>query len=229
MEISLKALIFAPAYDTDGKHDAQGAFIPESKAFASLHGLDSPILFDNNQPLVIRKKRVLERIIKEKPNSVSTLALVCHGWRDGVQLGFHSGETRELATALKQVCTKDLTVILYCCDTGRDGDADSADDIQPGPGGGGGFADALRCALDWAGFHAVVYAHASTGDTVRNPYVRAFRTGETGGAPFLIEPGSTLWGQWRKSLQDGTLRYRFPFMTREAVVAELAATKAGVA
>lgn len=224
----MSGLVFCPAYDTPGKHDATGAFILDASAFSDAHGFARPVRFDNTQPLALRKKRALERIVKEPRGSVATFALFSHGWKDGVQLGFRSADARDLATALKQCCATDLTVCLYCCDTGRDDDADSSDDKMPGLGGEGGFADALRNALTWAGFNASVYAHSSTGDTTRNPFVRVFRTGEIGGARFLIEPASELWCEWRKALQDTTLRLRYPFMTVEAIEKELRASERGV-
>jgi hypothetical protein len=218
----MAALVFAPAYNTVGKSDAIGAFQPEAKAFVRLHKLDGSLtLFDNNAKLAIRRKHAVERIGQEPHGSVGLLAYFGHGLKDGIQLGFKMAHVRQLAEAIARVSKPELTVALYACDTGQDDDADDRDDLKPGPGGDGGFADALRGHLFLLGVKATVYAHAGTGHTTRFPYVRVFEPGELGGGSWLVEPGSKLWKPWVSALRNTSLRLRFPLMTQAEIEAEL--------
>jgi hypothetical protein len=218
----MAALVFAPAYNTIGKSDATGAFHPEAKAFVRLHSLDGSLtLFDNHAKLAVRRKHAVERISQERLGSVSLVAYFGHGLKDGIQLGFKMAHVRALAEALARVSEPELTVALYACDTGKDDDEDKLDDLKPGPGGDGGFADALRGHLFLMGVKATVYAHAATGHTTRLPFVRVFEPGELGGGSWLIEPGSKLWRPWVYALRNTSLRLRFPLMTREEIEAEL--------
>lgn len=225
----MNALVFCPQYDSPGKKDATGAFIPEALAFCDLHKCAAPVRFNNMLSMAQRRTVALARIVAAKPGTIDTLAVFSHGYKGGIQLGFTVADVDHLATALAVACAKSLTVALYCCDTARDADADAQDDIMPGPGGEGGFADALRNALRKVGVSVTIYGHASLGHCTRNPNVRVFRSGEVGGGAWLVEPGSPHWCEWRKALQDGTLRYRFPFMTVEAVETELDAGARGIA
>ena len=77
--------------------------------------------------------------------AANVLALFCHGWKGGVQLGPYSQDVRALVRALELRAYSDLAIVLYACSTGDGIDPDGPE--GPAPGGEGGFADALRDAL----------------------------------------------------------------------------------
>src|SRR5690606_18287712 len=99
-------------------------------------------------------------------------------------------------------------ITLYACDAARDGDSDRRDDVAPGPGGDGGFADALRDALSADHhMHGHVDAHASLGHATKNPFVRRFwMDGESAdiGGDWLISPGSPAWRTWVRRMANKT-------------------------
>lgn len=213
-------LAFAPKHNSHGRRDASHAFIPEAKAFCMLHGAAPPILFDNEQAFLARCAFVRGRIEACEPGALETLALFCHGWKDGLQVGVRIGSVRPFVDSLSKVAAPQLRIILYCCDTARDADDDRVDDTKPGPGGDGGFADKLRDECRIAGVSATVYAHTTAGHTTRNPRVRRFDPDEMAGGHWVIEPYGPMWGRWRKALR-GDLRFRFPFLSELAIAAEL--------
>lgn len=203
-------LCVAPRYNTD-KPDATGAFQPEARAFAALHGAAAPVLYDNRATKPARRRAVLGAIAAVHPD---VLAIFGHGWETGIQCGFGLAQVGDLAGALAGAA-RAPRVILYGCLTAE----------GTGPGGDGGFADALRDALCAAGAAwAQVDAHVTAGHCCRNPYVRRFEgagvpTGGLGGA-YLVTPGAALWKPWVAALK-GDLRFRFPFLSAVAIHCEL--------
>jgi hypothetical protein len=221
----MKALVFAPLRNTEGKHDAD-EFASEAHAFCRANGLrDDVVVFDNHGDYLERRESLLARLHERPEGSLDVLALFTHGWPSGVQLGFGTEHTRGLARALKNVAAPSLTVALYCCSTGADTNP-LTDDTAPGPGGDSGFADRLRDELGDQGVRATVFAHSTAGHCTRNPRARVFLPDERRGGQWLVEPGSELWSAWLRALHSTDLRLRFPFMTREQLEAEL---RAGVA
>lgn len=218
-----KSLVFAPLHDKPGRVDATKAFQPEAHAFCRALGLrDEVHLFDSRADYPERRDHVYRRLAELPPASLSVLAFFCHGWRDGIQTGFMTPHVGKLAAALKPVAEPEgLAIMLYACDAARDGDNDEKDDVQPGPGGDGGFADSLRDACARAGFRATVYAHAKEGHTTKNPFMRVFPPDEGVGGPWVIEPKSDLWRPWVNALRDTDLRFRFWRLTPDALAAEL--------
>lgn len=220
----MKAIVIAPQHNTPGKKDSSGAFQPEARAFCEAHGLPTIVRhFNNFMPMPARAAQVLEWIKQEQHDSIDTVALFGHGWKDGIQHGFRVDTAARLAQALADVCTISPRIILYCCDTARDHDADRQDDLQPGPGGDGGFADKLRDELGRCGIGATIFAHTSAGHTTTNPFVRRFDADEMAGGHYVIKPHSELWQKWRRALQ-GSIRFRFPFMAQAGIEAELRAS-----
>lgn len=202
------------------KSDATGAFIPEARRFALVHAAPPPVLFDNTLSMARRLRQVLD-VIDACETPVSTLALFCHGWKDGLQVGVRNESAWRLAAALRRVADPaGLRVLLFCCHAARDDDDDELDDLEPGPGGDGGFADMLRDALRVQGVAATIYAHAARGHTTHCPYVRRFDPGEMAGGHWVIEPTSALFPAWKRALR-GELRFRFPFMSQLEIEAEL--------
>lgn len=190
--------------------DYTGAFRPESRAFAQHHGAVIRAI-DLSLSEIGRRKAVYAAIDAVKPTA---LAIFCHGYVSGLQLGVRRVHARELAARLSaHGCSR---VVLYACSTGG----------GPGYEGDGGFADRLRDELCRAGEReCVVDAHDRAGHTTRLPYVRRFEgrgspVGGTGGS-WLVEPRSQLWRPWVLALRDTDLRFRFPLLTIAEVHLEL--------
>jgi len=225
----MTVLALAPAKNTKAA-DASGAFIPETRSFVAQHQPSALLLFDNGTPSApvphAARMEQCERWLAEW-TGVRALALFSHGWRDGVQAGWRKGDIWRLAKALKACCVPEPVVALYCCDAGRDGDADREDDRASGPGGEGGFADMLRHELVRIGVRGTIFAHTTEGHTTCNPFVRVFRPDEVAGGEWLVEPRSPMWRAWRRALATTDLRMRFPFMSQAEVHAELAAPRVG--
>jgi hypothetical protein len=190
---------FYPKYNTEGKHDATGAFIREAWAWEKFWGKKGEkaktIGIDNTSKKIQMRKTVLDGIEKHRPQHT---AFFCHGWQTGIQLGFTMANIRELAAALIEARTYDITI--YGCKTAS----------GPGTGGDGGFADKLADALNMREFGMRnVDAHTTAGHTTQNPYVRRFWGGC--GGQWIVDPKSALWSEWVYALKTD-LRFEFPRM-----------------
>jgi len=216
------AIAICPTTNTPGKKDVTGAFYPEARFFAKLHGADL-YRFDNTASKRARRVEV-ETAIRGASGMIDTVAIFCHGHKNGLQTGHTTRSAQRLADAIAGISQPWVQVALYACDTARDEDRQRQDDQLPGPGGEGGFADALRDAMLVAGLvGGHVDAHTVTAHTTRAPYVRRFEVApEQVGGEWLVEPHGALWNAWRRRLQkDRAFRLSFPRWARERVLAEL--------
>lgn len=210
-------LAFAPQYNSEGKKDATGAFIPEAKAFVKCWADGQLVLVDNRKPFARMAEDVLTAI--EQNSDFDTVAFFCHGTSKKLQLGFSLNNVHVLAKALDDcsVPYDDPRIVLYACSAG------SSDQ----PGGDGGFADILRDELCLSGrTHNSVDAHTTVGHATKNPYVRRFEGGGTQkggmGGYYLVTPNSNSWKRWVSLLKatpknETPLRFEFPFLEREAL------------
>lgn len=220
-------ILFAALHDSPGKHDA-GEFQREAQAFCKEHKANCGVrLFDNRMELPRRFSQVIDWMDAGHVGLADTVAFFCHGWKVGMQFGATMQNAHKLASAIKLSCVSEPTIILYACSAARDGDNETDDEDDPGPGGDGGFADKLRDELGKIGVRATIYAHSTAAHCTRNPYVRRFDPGEMAGGHWIVEPYSRLWQAWRKALQ-GSLRFRFPYLKQDQIEAELEASE-GVA
>jgi hypothetical protein len=223
--VALRMLCLVPDQNTPGKRDVSGAFFPEARAFARHHGADPDEVvqrFPSALPLPQRRAACVAAI--QKSTQLDVLSFFCHGWRDGLQAGFTRSNVLALARLIAMHANRDAHVLLYACQTGRDGDAQEADDREPGPGGDGGFADELRDACEVLGRRITVMGHTTAGHCTCNPFARYFAPGCGGlGGHWYVEPESQLWQAWVRALRDprSTLRYRFPFMSTAEIAEEL--------
>jgi len=222
------ALILVPTTNTDGKKDVTGAFAPEAERYAEVQrraGFNVVLSrIDNTKPIPNRKVQALAAIRSAIPTdggALDRVTFLCHGWRDGVQVGFTRKTISELvALPLPQ----NVLFTLYCCSTAED--AKNASIEAPGVGDGS-FADTLRDALCAAGkTQCRVMGHTTVAHTTRNPNAVFFDgmgspVGGVGGiAP--VPPGHQLWRAWKAALQSETdFRFRFPDMTVAEIHAEL--------
>lgn len=240
-----RLLAIIPTHNAPEKRDVTGAFHPEAVAWLRLHGADPDELwrFDNAKAPAVRRRQVLRELTKraDEGKTYDAIGFFCHGLWRSIQAGFDTVTAPELAKVLarllKPVGGRRAVVALYACDAADNGRRD------PAPGGDNGFADALRDAFlrfEWAEHGADlsggwIDAHATTGHTTENPHVRRFdlsplphelELGMVGG-DWIVSPndpdGRALWRKWDRALDHdrGTLRLRFPLMTRAEILDEL--------
>lgn len=220
--------------NSHGKSDASGAFIPEAKAFAELHGLQPANLVGLRLPHVAKTKRrqqTLDAIAEAARNQpLTAIGLFGHGWPDGIQFGFNRKHIPELAECIADNSYGDVKVTLFAC-LAAENDVRDKNVNNLGPATDGGFADLLRDEMVRQGLtRGWVDGHKTAGHTSWNPYLVRFlcedvddpEMGATGGA-WLVAPRSQLWRKWVNRLRDkkSGLRYRFPFMTEMEVKSEL--------
>ena len=181
--------------------DSNEEFRREAVKMGKFYNVE-PVVVDcgKNEDRHSRRESVISAL-----HATDFVAFICHGWKQGIELGFDTTNTAQLADALR--CYGPLRVVLYCCSTaggGVDGD--------------GGFADHLR---DLSG--AQVDAHDGAGHCTRRPYVRRFDAGAVAqGGPWIVAPQHDLWPKWYRELHDSDLRFRYPMMTREEIASHLA-------
>jgi hypothetical protein len=206
-------IVFAPMFNTRGRHDATGAFQPEADAFCRARG-GTPTLIANTMPAEAMRAQVFLRLIPDPAIQVRTVAFFCHGSGGSIQFGFNRANVDQLAAAIAEAV--DVRIVLYACNTAR---GSKAEGQMAEFGGDGGFADALRDALCRAGaVNCQVDAHTTAGHTTRNPFVRRFlgmgsRVGGVGGFWIVSPTNRPLWAKWRRALREGSLRFDFPFLS----------------
>lgn len=230
-------LVVAPRYNTPGKSDATGAFHVGAGLFIAYHFGQQVMpptamlmrYIDNRMAYTVRGTQLCLMLEEKLPRVV---ALFCHGWAHGIQLGISSKPEPAAKTIFARFVAAlakypNPVVILYACSTG---DHKSAEQGEGAPGAGDeSFADLLRDALCKAGAtHCRVVAHTTAGHSYYNPDVRIFdgNASESGG-----KGGVTLWdsqhlelrGVFRRLLELAPsdprygLPWRFPFMGPEEI------------
>lgn len=193
----MKSACIVPAWNTHGKRDATGAFQPEGSRWTALHG-GSYYLFDNRLTRGARREQVEGMLAKE--NDLDWVAIFCHGYPRGMQTGHALRQAGRLAEAIAMACKPTAIVTLFACNTARDADRDNKDDLVPGPGGEGGFADRLRDELVEKGMHGGwIDAHTVVGHTTKAPWVRRFYISEADkydGGEYIVRPKGENWQEW---------------------------------
>lgn len=220
----VNALILTPDRNTH-ENDYLGAFRPEARAFAKLHGILPTRIkaIDVSRPLADRHFALCREIAAAGP--IDLLAFFCHGWPLGIQVGGVVGRIRSLAQTIANASGPTLRIVLYACSTAAD-PTRPAPPGDAGPGGDGGFADQLRDALCAVGRpYCRVDAHTVRGHTTQNPFVRRFSgdgslIGGHGGS-WIVAPHSAQWSTWKHVLEKTDLRFRFPLMSLAEIHNEL--------
>ena len=224
-------LAFAPAFrekrkDADEFRREANRFVDRNRYGSASH----VTLVDNKRRPAEQRDYVIQEIARSgRGERLRAVAFFCHGYnRFKLQFGFHakhSNSMNALAQVLFDASALGTPVVpLYCCVIGA----------GPGIGGDGGFADTLRDALLMQGATSCrVYGHTIKGHATKNPFVRVFdeqdvpgRSGRDGllGGRWIIDPEDRpLFRKWNAALKKkgSTLRFRFPFMTRDEIVAEI--------
>jgi len=221
-----RARILLPDRDHE-PGDWRGAFCVEAQRLASLYQLPaaSVVEIDISREDAARRRQVFEALRAAGPDPLDLVALICHGWDSGIQLGFRLQHVGLLAAALASAGAATLAVVLYACSTAK------GQGGQPGTAGADDsfavqLAHALRALAPKGAppYWIRVDAHVTAGHCCSNPYV--WRSEGPQDSGWLIAPTSPLWARWTQELADrahSTLRFRFPLMTREEIEAELSA------
>jgi len=220
--------------NTGKKHDASGAFIPEAKAFAKLHGVLKENIVGIKCPRVkksTRRSDVYTAIeVAGYDQKLDAIAMFFHGWPRGIQPGFNRSHIPKLVEVMSQHCNPNVKITLYAC-LAAENDVRDKQTKNLGPATDGGFCDVLRDEMVRKGFTAGhVDGHKTAGHSGWNPYLVRFlcdavEDPEIGGlgGHWLVAPGSQFWKPWVKALKnkEGGLRYRFPYMDELDIKAEL--------
>lgn len=218
----LKHLVLTPDRN-ERRNDFEGAFKPESDRYARWY-MDRGDEVRTVRVDVSRSPRRRSDSVRDAVGAcdvVDRLALFCHGWQSGVQLGLgivDEDDRAELSVLCGELCarsTPSLAVALYCCSAG-DGPA-------PGRDGTGSFASHLLRVLRYHGRHdATVFAHTDSGHTTRNADVLIFSASAPDGE-CPAERGTAAYRRLDERLHDKAddLRWRAPYMTVEELRAEL--------
>lgn len=199
----MKAVAIHATKNTPGKSDATGAFVPEARAFAKLHGCQA-FGFDNTASA--RDQRAEVAAILARHTGLDSVAIFCHGLRRSLKCGYDMAHVGELADAIAGATASDVRVALYACSTGATDD---------------GFAATLAAALSARGKTGWVDAHTSAGHATKNPEVRRFAIGMPIGEWLVSPTDKRAWKAWREALTTD-LRFRFPLMTVAEVRGSLA-------
>jgi hypothetical protein len=231
----MTALVISSGYNTTGINPATGVawrdadeFLREALLYAgSIDNTRTGVRVrrvDTRKPMAGRFRELLGYMpihpldARGMPFRYGTFAFFCHGWQSGIQLGARLEDVKELARAMRRVGTDKPTVALYACSAA--GDNDGVDDERkPGPGGEGGFADALRDALVKLGAKPTVYAHTTKGHCTKNPWLRRFGPDDDFGGTWLVEPNSPEWNTWCHWLRADKNRFKFLQMTQDEILA----------
>lgn len=214
--------------------DATGAFQPEALRCKKVWGTSNDCVVPMDCVTIPKGQRrvylahVFDHLsFRYGADSINTVGIFCHGWKNGIQLGYDRTGDRVLdfVRLLRSVCAKDVVVILYAC-SAADGDDDDTQEI--GPATDGGFADKLRDMLCLEGMvYCKVYGHKTRGHATQNPHLVKFEgggsRGDKQGGEWVIPPDHKLWGKWKTALSTPADNMRFTFhnKSRDRICADL--------
>jgi len=210
-------LVIYSSKNVKGKKDATGAFIPEAKAFAKLHGVPESNMLGIPCPGMPAKKRYkqLTDFLKTKKN-IAWIAMFGHGYSSGMQFGLKKGNLPQFVSVLKKSCTKKVKLSLYACSTAS---TSKHTRQRNAPGTDNGYADQLRDHMLAHGFKGGwIDAHLTPGHTTHNPFIMRFYVEppfeggwDVKGGEWLVSPKSKLWKPWKKAVQNRKSMFRFQF------------------
>lgn len=226
-----RMLVFRPMHNSHGKRDVTGAFAPEADRYIDTVCTKGSMVvaIDNRKPFWHRRRQVLDVFSEalDAPDFFDGVAFFCHGWKNGIQLGFRSKEVGSLAHQIHDICQHSfLEVPLYCCSTGGDV---LTGKTSPGTGDDS-FADLLRDDLcrradadDYISYCRVM-AHETVAHTTKNPRVRFFDgmgspVGGVGGYR-PVRPRGALWKVWKQELRrkESDFRFLMPHMDMSEII-----------
>jgi hypothetical protein len=196
--MSQNGLVITASKNTGGKKDATGAFIPGAKKLCAFKGWDPEKIarIDNTLPFH-QRGAALCQAIEARAREIDMVAVFCHGWSTGIQLGIRSplGWKTEADEAVwHRFCAAlaaaayDIAIGLYACSTGDGPDGEETPDA-PGAGDDS-FGDLLRDELCCLGATSCrVVSHTTAGHAYHNPDVVLF---DGNGMPYGARGGLVL-------------------------------------
>jgi hypothetical protein len=204
MEIT--AFAIAAGQNTGGHNDATGAFLPAAKRFGQAYRCPWK-QFDNIGDTGTVRKRFLNTIETHCPGGTNFFAYFGHGISGGMASAhIYEKQLDDFLSLLKPKLATQSVVVLYACSSGKEG----------------GFTGKLRNQL---GSDTWVYGHSSVGHTFRNPDVTEEATNNSPTFRMLYPLGSALRSPWAEALSYTDLWLRFPWLTDEAIDAEVNARR----
>jgi hypothetical protein len=162
-----------------------------------------------------RSAKFKTEIAAETLGGLTHLAVLCHGWRTGLQIGIGVHNVESVAkTIAGAVRGSSVTVVLYACSAGS-GKAD----------GDRSVADMLRDAIAVSGKNVRVFAHTESGHATYMPFKRCFE-GSAGSLPltggyYVVNPKSPVFPRWKMALRKHPT-LRFDYFDRSALEIEKA-------
>jgi len=217
----MRTLVIFSSKNTHGLKDATGAFIPEAEKFAEKYKvIDEDMLPVNCRDYNVPKRREEVCVFLRNKRDVELIAIFCHGWPVGLQVGFSKGNVNLFTQYLKMACVPNVKIVLYACSTGSNKQTKKTRVPKNiGPGTDGGFADTLRDEMLRNEFRGGwIDAHKTKGHTTMNPFLLRFHTEpifeeewDVPGGDWLVSPKSELWADWRRLLKT-EFRFRFPVL-----------------
>lgn len=227
--------VFHSSENVKNKHDATGAFIPEAKKFAKLHGVPNENVFPINCVGTNKNKRrnivfdALNNRMLDRKRKLKSVVFFMHGMPKFIQCGIGIKHIPLFAIHLQNACDTNVKISLYTCLTAENELRDN-EKINLGPATDGGFADELRDEMARQGIiKGWVDGHKTAGHTSWNPMCVRFRCdavkselyGAVGGF-WIVQPGSDMWKKWVKRIKGKTgFRFRYPYMTQKQIIDEL--------
>lgn len=222
----MNTLVIYSSVNTEGKKDATGAFIPEAEEFGRMYDVPGAdrLGVDCLHYLARHRREDVCSFLRNKKD-IDLIGIFCHGWPNGLQIGFNKQHIHLLVQYLKLCCRKDVKIVLYACSTASNKENRKMKmPFNVGPATDRGFADSLRDSMLKDGFlGGWVDAHKTAGHTTRNPFVVRFYveptfedTWDLPGGEWLVSPKSKLWRDWRPLLQTD-FRFKFPVMDQVSI------------
>ena len=227
----MNILAAAVTKNRKGKHDGD-EFAREAMAFAKYHNEESNV---TTALYSTPKKPAYEALcanLSEFHGNLDVLAIFGHGTSRGLPgFALNTSNIGAFADALIGACGDKITILLYCCLTGRghylmqrkrrnEGDRiRSAENVDHREG----FAMLLTAELAKRGVTATVYAHLTSGHTTINPFkVRCssswFMTCPDSTDPTIqvtrkkiVQPYGATWKHWMERMEGPD---RFGYWTR---------------
>lgn len=219
-------LVITPSANTD-KNDYTGAFKPEAAGYIDFWKKkgDTATLIEVNNTLPFAKRYddLLKKFRATSPARFENLAVFCHGWSSGIQIGLSvktAPERAQFESFMKELSQRmgspNPKISLYCCSTGKDARETKEPNTAPGTGDNS-FADQFRDALCRNGMtNCTVFAHSTAGHTVQNPDIRYFLgMGSPIGGIGGITPVQRRTPEYKalRKLLDTPERFRMAFFT----------------
>ena len=94
-------------------NDWAGAFRPEAERLLRMHNGNAELVMIDISLTKEERRAQLAAALRQAGDAqaLDLVALLCHGWQDGISLGWHRDQARELATLLAGACRRGAAVV----------------------------------------------------------------------------------------------------------------------